>query len=191
MDSMCKQGLWVQPYWASALTFVMAHIDFYLYNPLPVSASHPLPSIYACVSADCNAWCGQGLSLVVGSVESCLKRIRLPPAPLLITNTLFTARKHSLGQGNIFTGVSVILSMGGGVSLYDVTSCVASWSHAPFGGCNTWSHVPLGGLYPGGLCPEEKSLFGGGGVSVRRPPRIRKAGGTRPSGMHTYYGLNY
>ena len=188
---MCKQGLWVQPCWASALTLVMAHIDFYLYNPLPASASHPLPSIYAGVSADSNAWCGQGLSLVVGSVESCLKRIRLPRAPLLITNTLFTARKHSLGQGNIFTGVSVILSMGG-----EGVLCMMSlpvWLPSPMHllGVAIPGPMFLWGVSIREVSVQKRSLCSGGGVSVRRPSRIRKAGSTRPSGMHTCYGLNY
>ena len=29
-------------------------------------------------------------------------------------------------------------------SLYDVTSCLAAWSHVPFGGFCLWSHVPSG-----------------------------------------------
>ena len=41
---------------------------------------------------------------------------------------IVTARKSSLGQGNVFTGVC--LSMVGG-SLYYVTSCLAAWSHVP------------------------------------------------------------
>ena len=53
---------------------------------------------------------------------------------------------------------SVILSMGGGGgSLYDVTFCLAAWSHVPSGGISVsrpmflmgclclWSHVPSGG----------------------------------------------
>ena len=49
----------------------------------------------------------------------------------------------------------------------------------------------LWGSLSGRSLSRRKVSVRGGGVSVRRPPRIRKAGGTRPSGMHTCYGLNY
>ena len=76
---------------------------------------------------------------------------------------VITARKRSLGQGNDFTGVC--LSTGG--SLYDVTSCLAAWSHVPSRGplslapCSFQGvSVPgrmffLGGFsVQGNLCPE-------------------------------------
>ena len=40
---------------------------------------------------------------------------------MVFPGAIFTARKRSLGQGNILTGVC--LSTGGGGSLYDVTYC--------------------------------------------------------------------
>ena len=73
---------------------------------------------------------------------------------------LITARKRSLGKGNIFTGVC--LSTGG--------SC------------------PQGGLCPGGsLCPGEFQSREGLclGVSVRETPVQLRAGGTHPTGMHS------
>ena len=56
---------------------------------------------------------------------------------LLSYNGLITARKRSLGQGNVCTGVC--LSTGG--SLYDVTSYLDAWSHVPSRG--SLSLVPL------------------------------------------------
>ena len=72
----------------------------------------------------------------------------------------FTARKQSLGQGNIFR--SVCLSAGG--PLYDITSCLAEWSPLP-------SRV---GLCPGGLV----SIKGDGslprGSLLEQPPESAK-----------------
>ena len=71
-----------------------------------------------------------------------------------------------------------------GLSLYDVTSCLATWSMFLLGGLCLWFHVPSGGslslgggslsrgwgdLCPGGLC--------------RETPRIRKVGSKHPIGM--------
>ena len=87
----------------------------------------------------------------------------------LKTGFILTARKRSLGQGNVFRGVC--LSMG---CLYDVTSCLAAWSHVPSGGLCPWSHIPSGKslsrrVREGGLC--------------RETPGIRKAGGLHPTVM--------
>ena len=66
---------------------------------------------------------------------------------------IFTARKRSLRQGNVFTGVCLSTA---GWSLYDVTSCPADWSHVLSGG--SLSLVLEGSLSRvvsvlGGLCP--------------------------------------
>ena len=58
----------------------------------------------------------------------------------------------------IISEACVILVMGWGWwSLYDVTSCLAAWSHVPSWGFCLWSHVPsMGSLFrgslSGGLC---------------------------------------
>ena len=69
--------------------------------------------------------------------------------------------------------------MGGGESLYDVTSCLAAWSDVPSRGslslvpCSSQGvSIPGPMFLPGGLCGE-------GGLF----PPIRKAGGTHLSGM--------
>ena len=68
----------------------------------------------------------------------------------------FTTGKQNLGQGNVFIGVC--LSTGG--FLYDVTSCLAVWSHVPSGGSLYLVPCSLSG--GGGLCQE------GGFLSRRR-----------------------
>ena len=78
---------------------------------------------------------------------------------------LLTARKRSLGQGNVFTGV--FLSMGGGVGGFGFPACITG--HMP--------SIRGGGLHPGG------SAYGGGGLGWADPPGTRKAGGTHPTGM--------
>ena len=69
---------------------------------------------------------------------------------------VFTARKRSLGQGNMFTGVC--LSTGGLV-------------HCPGWGCM----VP-GGAWSRGVC-----VHGPGGVPGGNPPTATAAGGTHPT----------
>ena len=49
----------------------------------------------------------------------------------------------------MFLHLSIVHSVDGRVSLYDVTSCLSAWSHIPLGGGGVcaWSHVPSrGGL---------------------------------------------
>ena len=60
--------------------------------------------------------------------------------------TSFAARKRSLGQGNIFTGMCQSFCPWRGGSQYDVTFCLAAWSHVPSRGvlC-AWLHVPSRG----------------------------------------------
>ena len=51
-------------------------------------------------------------------------------------------------------------------------------------GLCSWSYVPSGRvLYIGGLCPGGLLGISIQGVSVGRPPRIRNARGTHPTGM--------
>ena len=73
------------------------------------------------------------------------------------TKRIVTDHKRSLGQV-MFLYLSVILFMGGG-SLYDVNSCLATWSHVPSGGslslvpCPFWrGYLSQGVSVPGGLC---------------------------------------
>ena len=97
-----------------------------------------------------------------------------------------TARKRSLGKGNVFRGVC--LSTEG--------LCMMSlpvWLPGPMlllgvsvpgvmfllGGLCSGGPSPEGGLSEGDLCP-------GGGVSVGRPG-IRKAGSMHPTGMLSCY----
>ena len=56
----------------------------------------------------------------------------------------------------------------GGGGLYDVTSCLAVWSHVPSGGLCLWSHVPPGG---GVFLSRRGGLSGG--ASVRETPLDR------------------
>ena len=92
----------------------------------------------------------------------------------------------------MFLHVSVILSTEG--SLHDVISCLAAWSHVPSRGFSVPGPMVLLGvsvlgvlvqrsLFQGGLCPGSLSrgVFVQGGSL--RPSRIRKAGGTHPTGM--------
>ena len=54
-------------------------------------------------------------------------------APFKPKADIFTARKRSLGQGNVFTRMCHSVHGGRG-SLYDATSCLAVWSHVLSGG---------------------------------------------------------
>ena len=79
------------------------------------------------------------------------------------------ARKRSLRQGNVFTSVCQSFCSGG--SLYDVTSCLAAWCHAPFARVSLWSHV----LSRGCLCvwshiPSGEGLCSGGGSPWTEDP---------------------
>ena len=82
--------------------------------------------------------------------------------PILFQLLIFTARKRSLGQGNMFTGVC--LSTGGCLSRE------GAWSQ---GGCL----VPGVGLLRGGLIP--------GACLVATPPTATAEGGTHPTGIHS------
>ena len=80
-----------------------------------------------------------------------------------------TTRKLSLGQGNAFTSIYHAVDVGRG-SLYDVTSCLADWSHVPSG--VPMSLVPCS--FGGSLSLVPCSLQGGGGlsrgISLTEPP---------------------
>ena len=80
---------------------------------------------------------------------------------LELFNFIFTARKRSLGKGNIFTGIC--LSTAG--SLYDFTSCLAAWSMFLLTGRSLC-------LVPYSFCGE------GGSVQGSLPDRV--APGHRP-----------
>ena len=80
---------------------------------------------------------------------------------------LITARKQSLGQGNMFTGVC--LSTGGGLLL---------------GGCLLPEGcMVLEGVGPGGVC--SRGGVCSGGVPGGDPRTATAAGGTHPTGMHS------
>ena len=71
------------------------------------------------------------------------------PLPL---GPIFTADKQSLGQGNVFTRVCYSVHRGKG-PLYDVTPCLAAWSHAPSRGVSVSGPMFL----PTGLCLKNLS----------------------------------
>ena len=102
---------------------------------------------------------------------------------------VFIACKRSLGQGNVFA--PVCHSVQGG-SLYDVTSCLAAWSHIPSGG--SLSRGSLSGVSVQGGSLSGVSVGGGvfvqggslsGGSLSGGPPVWLRAGGTYPTGMHS------
>ena len=120
---------------------------------------------------------------------------------------LVTARKRSLGQGNIFTPVCHSVHKGGGVSQHalQVVSQHAlqqggAWSRgsAP-GGCLVWGSAPKGGgAWSGGVCSQGECLVWGGLLHeggtwsgggwwclVETPRTATAAGGTHPTGMHS------
>ena len=74
---------------------------------------------------------------------------------------IITARKRSLGQGNMFTGVCLSTGWMPGAG--------GAWSR----GCLLWE----GGLVQGGAWS--------GGVPGGDPPTGAAAGGTHPTGMHS------
>ena len=82
---------------------------------------------------------------------------------------IFTARKRSLGEGNVFT--RVCHSFQGRRSLYDITSCLADWSYVPSRGVSVSGHMFL----LRGYLSRRGSLLGWGllskGVSVRETPQ--------------------
>ena len=108
-----------------------------------------------------------------------------------ITYLLVTARKRSLGQGNMFTGVC--LSTGGILDWGVWSGGYRSWGVPAPGGCacsqGVWSQrVPA----PGGSSPRGRGcLLSGGlvpeGCLVETPTTATAAGGTHPTGMHSCF----
>ena len=93
----------------------------------------------------------------------------------------FTARKRSLGQANMFTGVC--LSTGG---------CLVpggGWSQGvPFLGGRGEEGLVLGVPGPGGGgCLVPDGVWSHRGCLVETPPRMATAaGGTHPTGIHSF-----
>ena len=77
--------------------------------------------------------------------------------------TVFTAHKRSLGQGNIFAPICYFVHRVG-------------WGVPGPGGRGAWSK----GAWSGGWCLVP------GGCLVETPPTATAAGGTHPTGMHSY-----
>ena len=86
---------------------------------------------------------------------------------------LITARKRSLGQGNVFRSICYSVHWGGG-PLYDVTSCLAASSHVPSRGVSVPGSMFLS------MSGESLSRWSlSRGVYVGRPlspPRNQKSG---------------
>ena len=92
-----------------------------------------------------------------------------------------------------------VCAQGGRGTLYDVTTCLAAWSHVPSGGSlslHAHSGGSVQGSVSGGLCPggsmSRGSLSGGlclGGVSVQGDsiPKQRSLPGAVKSGRYTSY----
>ena len=110
-------------------------------------------------------------------------------APVSIQISFITARKRSLGQGNIFTPVCHSVHRWGGV-----------WSGgrvpAPGGGREGgWCLVLEGVPAPRGSGPRGSACSGGacsrgsgpGGAWWRPPRTVTAAGGTHPTAMHSCF----
>ena len=84
-----------------------------------------------------------------------------------------TARKRSLGQGNVFILVCQSFCSQGTGSLYDVISCLAAWSHVPSGGISVYGPMFLLGVSISGpmFLP---------GVSVQEGSPLQRPPGQRP-----------
>ena len=100
------------------------------------------------VSNKCLLWCHcQEIKSLTG-VTQCIEPLVTLEVRTLIMINIFTARKRSLGQSNVFTCMCHSGVFLGGRGLYDVTSFLAAWSHVPSRGVCLWSHVPFRGGLP-------------------------------------------
>ena len=114
---------------------------------------------------------------------------------------IFTARKRSLGQGNIFIGVCQEFCWGGfgavsapgGVCFQGVSAlvgCLLPGGLLP-GGCLLPGVCSRGCLLLGGVCSRGVSALwvsSPGGVPGGHPPgTATAAGGTHPTGMHSCF----
>ena len=95
---------------------------------------------------------------------------------------IFTSRKRSLGQGNIFTPVCHSVPRGD----------ASSWGVLPPrcllpGGASSWGGVlpPRGCASSRGLLPPGGCFLLGGAWWSPPPPTATAAGGTHPTGMHS------
>ena len=99
---------------------------------------------------------------------------------MLQLNSIITARKRSLGQGNIFTPVCHSVHGGGGTIpaciAGGISSCLAGGYAIPacMGDAWSWGFCSLGVLLPVGCL-------------VETPPTATAAGGTHPTGMHSCF----
>ena len=75
---------------------------------------------------------------------------------------IFTTGKRSWGKVMFSQAcVSHSVQSGEGGSLYNVTFCLAAWSHVPSGGLCLWSNVPSRGRsLSRDLCPDQCELTG-------------------------------
>ena len=92
-----------------------------------------------------------------------------------------TARKRSLGQGNMFTGVC-LSTKGGGV--YGPGGCLLPGGSG-LGGSAPEGCLLQGGSTPGRLAWSQRGLLTGGGGLVETPRMATAAGDTHPTGMHS------
>ena len=93
---------------------------------------------------------------------------------------MFTARKRSLGQGNVFTPVchSVHRWEGGLPN--------PLWMQTPRVGQTPWMQTSRVGQTPPWM---QTPRVGQTPPGCRPPPYSQQAGGTHPTGMHTYFGI--
>ena len=106
---------------------------------------------------------------------------------------VITAHKRSLSEV-IFSQKCVSHSVQSG-PLYDVTSCLAAWSHVPSGNFSVHRGLCPGGLCEGCLCERGISVKGGSlcesgqrTPSPNPPPLVTtEVGNTHPTGMNTCY----
>ena len=101
---------------------------------------------------------------------------------------IFTARKRSLGQGNIFTGVC--LSRGVSVWCHFLSGCLvpSSFCGVSRGYLSPVRYLSRKGLYPGGLCPGG-SPWQNPAPPAETPPVRWRAVGTHPTGMLSCYRI--